>query len=142
MERRGGISPKPSSIITISNEPQDTFVKPGPKLTLWQRLNETWLFEGLGFLIGASCLIITAGILHYYDGKVVSDLPVTLNFIMSLLGNVAFASTLFAIHGAVSQLKWIGFSQRSRPLSELDVFRRVGGGPLGAVRLLSTAGSR
>lgn len=147
MAREGGISPRddiPNRILTnsISNEPQDTFVKPNTKLSLWQRLNETWVFEGLGFLLSASCLIITAGILYYYDRKEDPDLPVTLNFIMALLGNVAFASTLFGIHSAVSQLKWIGFSQRSRPLSELEVFRRAGRGPLGAMRLLLTGSSR
>lgn len=39
--------------------------------------------------MGAPCLIVIAGILYFFNGKVAPDLPVTLNFIMSLLGNVA-----------------------------------------------------
>ena len=150
MTREGDIPPrnptldKPStdSIMTISDEWEDNFVKPVVKPSWWQKLNETCFFEGLGFSIGASCLIVTAGILYYYEDERAPYLPVTLNFIMALLGNVAFASTLFGMHSAVSQLKWIGFSQRSRPLSELDVFRRAGSGPLGAARLLLTATRR
>lgn len=103
---------------------------------------QTWFLEGLGFLVGASCLIATVGILRHYDGRVTPDLPVTLNFILPFLGNVAFAITLFGIQNALSQLKWVGFSRRSRPLSELDLFQHVRGGPVGAARLLLKAGSR
>ena len=70
------------------------------------KLSETWFYELLGLLSGLLSLAATVALLRMHDGQRVPDWPVTLNFLLSLLGNVGFTGTLFAVHAAVAQLKW------------------------------------
>ncbi|KAK4228058.1 hypothetical protein QBC38DRAFT_362690, partial [Podospora fimiseda] len=102
----------------------------------------TWLFEFLGFIAGLRSLAATVALLKRHEGQRVPDWPVSLNFILSLLANVSFAGTLFAVHAAVSQLKWISFTKGPSSLAQLSVFQNVRGGAIGAVQLLLTAGTQ
>ncbi|KAK3386084.1 hypothetical protein B0H63DRAFT_191903 [Podospora didyma] len=112
------------------------------KKSAWARLNETWIWEFFGFLIAAGCLAATVLLLRLYDRKLVPTWPVTLNFVLSLLGNVGFAGTLFGVHAAVAQLKWIWFTKGPRPLMQLAIFQKARGGPLGAIQLLIATGAQ
>ena len=110
------------------------------KKSLWVKLCQTWTFELVGFLAGLASIVATIALLRVYDGEIVPDWPVTLDLALSLLANVGFTGTLFAVHAAVAQLKWIWYSKGPRPLAGLSVFQNVRTGPLGAVQLLFTAG--
>ncbi|KAM7183823.1 Protein of unknown function (DUF3176) domain containing protein [Rhypophila sp. PSN 637] len=114
--------------------------KPEQK-SLWAKTNETWTFELGGLVLGFLCLAATVAILYLYDNKTAPNWAVTLNFALSLIGNIGFASTLFGIHSAIAQYKWILFSKTPRPLSQLGIFHRARGSALGVFELLFELGS-
>ncbi|KAM7211321.1 Protein of unknown function (DUF3176) domain containing protein [Rhypophila decipiens] len=107
----------------------------------WSKACETWIFEFAGLIIGFLCLAATLSLLGVYNRKTVPDWPVTLNFALSLIGNVGFAATIFGVHGAVAQYKWILYSGDPRPLSQLGIFQRVRSSALGALELLYELGN-
>ena len=110
--------------------------------SLWAKICQTWILESTGFLVAFLCLAATAAMLRMYDNQVVPGWPVTLNFVLSLFGNVGFAGTLFGVHAAVAQLKWIRYMTSPRPLADLAAFQSVRSGAIGAIRLLFTAGTQ
>ncbi|OIW24869.1 hypothetical protein CONLIGDRAFT_583766 [Coniochaeta ligniaria NRRL 30616] len=109
------------------------------KPTLVNKLKETWLFEAVAFLVAAGCLAATVLLLRAFDGQPVPKWPFTLNFVVSLLGTVASAATLFGANSGIAQLKWAFFSKRPRKLVDLSTFQNARGGPAGAVELLPLA---
>lgn len=105
------------------------------------KLNQTWALELGGFLSAFLCLTTTITLLRRYDNELVPDWPLGLNFVLSLLGNIAFAGTLLGVHSALAQSQWIWFSMRPRPLAKLAIFHGSGNA-LGALRLLFTASTQ
>jgi hypothetical protein len=114
----------------------------GKSKPAWAKLTQTWTFEFAGFVTALLCLAATGSLLRIYDNQLVPEWPVTLNFVLSLLGNVAFASTLFGVHASVAQFKWIWFARRPRPMTELATFQKARGGAIGAIQLLFAVGSQ
>jgi hypothetical protein len=114
----------------------------GEAKSLWSKLNQTWAWEFGGFFLSLLCLAATVALLAVYNNQLVPTWPITLNVILSLLGNIAFTGTLFGVHAALAQSKWIWFMERPRPLTELAAFQKARGGGVGAVQLLCTAGAR
>lgn len=80
------------------------------KKSIWTKLSQTWIFEFLGFLASLLCIGATATVLRWYDNQLAPDWPVTLNFVLSLLGNVGFAGTIFGVQATIAQLKYIWFA--------------------------------
>jgi hypothetical protein len=99
-------------------------------------LQESWILEFLGFLIAAGALAAIIVLLRKYDGQLNPQFPVTLNFMVSLLGGVVNTATLAGAKNSIAQLKWIWFARRTRPLNEFRPFQDAGGGPFGATQLL------
>lgn len=112
-----------------------------PRPSAWERVNETWTLEVLGFVLAALCLVGTVVLLRVFDGQRVPDWPVTLNFVLSLLANVAFAATMLGVQSSLGQLKWLRFAGGPRPLAEIAAFQGARS-PLGALRLTLAAGFR
>ncbi|KAK4450596.1 hypothetical protein QBC34DRAFT_461226 [Podospora aff. communis PSN243] len=112
------------------------------KQSLWAKLSDAWFYELFGFLAGLVSLVATAVLLRAYDGQRLPDRPVTLNFALSLLGNIGFTGTLFSVHAAVAQMKWIWYARERRPLSQLSVFQKVRSGAIGALQLMAAAGTQ
>lgn len=110
--------------------------------SIWQRVNETWTWEILGFLVAALCLGGTTGLLRVFDGRQVPKWPVTLNVLLSLLGNLAWATTMFGVQASLGQVKWVCFARRPRPLAELAAFHGAWSGPFGALLLMLAMGIR
>ena len=110
--------------------------------TAWDNLTETWALELAGFLVGLGSIAAIAIILRGYDGQRIPEWPLTINVVLSLIGNVGFAGTMFGIHSVVAQLKWIWFTKSPRPLADLAKFQNAGG-PLGIIQLwLFTTGAQ
>ncbi len=107
----------------------------------WAKLTETWTLECGGVVAALACLAATGALLLRYDNQLVPHWVVTLNFVLYLLGNVAFAGTLFGVHASVAQSKWVWFMNQPRPMAELAAFH-ARQGPVGAIRLLFTAGTQ
>ena len=114
----------------------------GQSKSAWAKLTQTWTLEFGGFVAALLCLAATGALLWHYDNQLVPEWPVTLNFVLSLLGNVAFATTLFGVHASVAQCKWIWFAKRPRPMAELATFHDARESAIGALLLLFTAGTQ
>ncbi|KAL2140154.1 hypothetical protein VTI28DRAFT_4203 [Corynascus sepedonium] len=114
----------------------------GEPKSAWVKLTQTWTLEFCGFVAALLCLGCTVALLWVYDNELVPEWPVTLNFVLSLLGNIAFASTLFGVHASVAQSKWVWFMKRPRPMAELATFQNARGGAIGAIQLLFAAGAQ
>ena len=114
----------------------------GGAKTPWSKLNQTWFWEFGGFLLALLCLAATVALLCVYDNQLVPRWPVTLNVALSLLGNIAFTGTLFSVHAALAQFKWICIVERSRPLAEFAAFQNARGGAVGAIQLLFATGAQ
>lgn len=110
--------------------------------TPWAALTQTWALEIAGFLTALACLAATVALLRIHDNELVPSWPITLNFILSLLGNVGFATTIFGVHAAVAQHKWVRYHARPRPLADLPLYQNVRSGPIGVFWLLSAAGGQ
>ncbi len=124
------------------NLPSHTSRTRGESKSAWAKLTQTWILELGGFVAALLCLAATGALLWQYDNQLVPEWPVTLNFVLSLLGNVAFATTLFGVHASIAQCKWIWFAKRPRPMAELATFHDARGGAIGAILLLFAAGTQ
>jgi hypothetical protein len=76
-------------------------------------------------------------ILRKYDGQ---QQPawrgVSLNTVLSWLSTAAKACIALPLTSALSQLKWVWFAKRARPLSDLKVFDNASRGVYGSVELV------
>ncbi|PYI08396.1 hypothetical protein BO78DRAFT_310695 [Aspergillus sclerotiicarbonarius CBS 121057] len=76
-------------------------------------------------------------ILAKYDGHPQPNWShISLNSVISWLSTLAKACVLYAVCQSLGQLKWIWFSQRSRPLSDLGCFDSASRGVLGSALLV------
>lgn len=110
--------------------------------SLWAKTCGTWVFEAGGFVVGFLSIAATVALLYYYNNKIAPDWTITLNFILSIIGNIGFATTLFGINAAIAQYKWILFTKGARPLSDLGIFQSAHGSSIGAFELLYTFGTQ
>lgn len=125
--------------ITTSVQERDQSEEGGHRIsakkTTWDKLMQTWALELAGFLVGLGSLTTAVVLLGKYDNQPIPELPLTINVLLSLIGNVGFAGTMFGIHSSAAQLKWIWFSKVPRPLADFAGFQRAGG-PIGIIHLL------
>jgi hypothetical protein len=110
------------------------------KPSVWARLKETWTVELLGFVIAAAARGAIIALLRMFEGQREPRWPITLNFLISLLGTLASACTLYGAHHSISQLKWIWFTRRARPLVDLQSFQ-LANHTTGAVQLFLKLGA-
>ena len=61
---------------------------------------------------------------------------VTLNTLVSVLSTISRAALLLAVSECISQLKWIWYLNKYRPLEDLDVFNDASRGAWGGLQLL------
>jgi hypothetical protein len=115
---------------------------PSDSKSAWAKLTETWTFEFGGFVAALACLAATVALLSHYNNEPNPAWPVTLNFVLSLLGNAASASTLLADQASVAQTKRIWYVKRPRPMADLATFQNARGGLVGAVQLPFAVGAQ
>lgn len=140
MERHPRLQRGSTALLVQGTEGHDS--SPSDSKSAWAKLTETWTFEFGGFVAALACLAATVALLSHYNNEPNPAWPVTLNFVLSLLGNAAFASTLFGVHASVAQSKWIWFVKRPRPMADLATFQNARGGLVGAVRLPFAVGAQ
>ncbi|KAK4442632.1 hypothetical protein QBC34DRAFT_452984 [Podospora aff. communis PSN243] len=104
----------------------------------------SWTLELLSLLLSIAALGSAVGLLVHFDQKPVADwnASVSLNAIVSALGNVSRATLAFAISGCIAQGKWNWFAGRSDSLIAFDRFDDATKGPWGSLRLLPTVARR
>ena len=105
----------------------------------WRRLVlNTWLGEAAAVVFSVACLVAITIVLRIYDGKASPQMAwgVTLNAIIAILSTASKAALIFAVAGALGQLKWVWFTE-NRQLSDLQLFDDASRGPLGSISLLA-----
>ncbi|OJD37738.1 p-loop containing nucleoside triphosphate hydrolase [Diplodia corticola] len=118
--------------------------KVGPKHTSsfsWfprlSTLENWWFFELLGVLGAAAALIGIIVVLCKYDDEPQPKWDgISLNSLVSWLSTVAKVCILMPVTKGLSQLKWVWFAEKDRPLSDIAVFDAASRGLVGSGGLL------
>lgn len=102
------------------------------------RMDGTWLFPILAIL-GSALSMMAIGILlaHFNDRPIVNWNGVTLNAIIAVFSVMSKAMLAYTLSECLGQAKWIWFSSRSRPLSDIDLIDSASRGPLGSFQILT-----
>ncbi|KXG51262.1 uncharacterized protein PGRI_095230 [Penicillium griseofulvum] len=96
-----------------------------------------WLWNILGLALALAILIAIIAILRVYDGKPQPTWKwISLNTLLSWLSTVGKGCIAFPLSAGLSQLKWVWFAERKRPLSDLRVFDSASRGLYGSAELL------
>jgi len=120
--------------------PADRFTKPGGSKdfgSVSTIFEDSWTLEVFAARLSAAALAAIIVILYHFDNKRQPTWQhMSLNALISWLGTLAkLCITLLASRG-IGQLKWVWFSERRRPLSDLGTFDAASRGPLGSLELL------
>ncbi|KAL4742967.1 hypothetical protein BDV11DRAFT_216176 [Aspergillus similis] len=104
---------------------------PAPILDYWPG------WDILGLTLSLAILIAIIVVLRKYDGQQQPTWHgVSLNTVLSWLSTVAKGCIAFPLSSGLSQLKWVWFAKRARPLSDLRVFDNASRGVYGSVELV------
>lgn len=96
-----------------------------------------WVWEFFGAVGSAVALIGIVIILRVFDGKRQPSWDgVSLNSIISWISTIAKVFILMPITSGLGQMKWVWFSGRKRPLSDLQIFDSASRGISGSATLL------
>lgn len=100
-------------------------------------MDDKWLLHILAILgSGLSMVAISILLAHYNDQPIFDWNGVTLNAIVAVLSTMSKAMLAFTLSECLGQAKWIWFSWRERPLSDLDLIDAGSRGPLGSFKIL------
>ena len=100
-------------------------------------LGDTWVTEYAALCGSLVSLTVIVVLLAHFDRRPIFDSGIiTLNTIVSIFSNISKGWLLLAVSEAISQWKWIAFSQRRRRLIEFEWLNQASRGPLGSLRLL------
>lgn len=101
------------------------------------RLDYWWGWDILALSFALAVLVAIIVILCVFDGKEQPNWRyISLNTLLSWLSTVGKACILFPASATLSQLKWVWFAERKRPLSDLRVFDSASRGIYGSAELL------
>ena len=117
---------------------------PKPHQRSWYEkwFTDWWLWELLAVLLSAALTIALCAILDHYNGQPVPvfgsvlNSGITLGTIVALLTTLSVAASLVAVQECLSQLKWLWYAGRSRPLADLETYDRASRGTFGSLQLL------
>jgi len=103
-----------------------------------------WLVELLSCLLSLLTCAAVIIVLTSFDGRPLPNWPynVTLNSFLALLTTIAKAGLMIPITEALSQLKWVWFAQKRRPLVDFQTFDEASRGLIGGFKLLGTLKGR
>ncbi|KFY10144.1 hypothetical protein V492_05157 [Pseudogymnoascus sp. VKM F-4246] len=101
-------------------------------------ITDWWLLEIVSFVISMASLMATIIILAKYEGKPIYNWPykITLNTVIAVLATVAQVSLMVPVTSSVSQLKWLWFNEKPRPLVDFETIDSASRGPWGSLLLL------
>ena len=97
----------------------------------------SWLLQ-VSAIIGSILSIVAIGILlAHYEGTPVFDWGgVTLNAIVAVFSALSKALLAFTLAECLGQARWIWFSQKARPLNDVNRIDEASRGPLGSFKIL------
>lgn len=102
--------------------------------------DDTWLFELLGLALGLLAFSGVICIFAFYDDQPLTrwkPSSISINTVVSILGNTTRASLAFVISTCIAQGKWNWFKRHSDHLIAFDRLEDASKGLWGSLRLLS-----
>ncbi|PLB41687.1 DUF3176 domain-containing protein [Aspergillus candidus] len=99
-----------------------------------------WLWESISSTLALGLLIGIAIIFWYMDDKPLSAWrgQVSLNTTIAILTTSCTAVLMHGVSAFIGQSKWLHFKDRSRKLTDFEVYDEASRGPWGAIQLLTT----
>ncbi|KAL2831566.1 hypothetical protein BDW59DRAFT_140297 [Aspergillus cavernicola] len=114
-----------------------------PRRSVPEKMSDWFVWEILGMIVSAGALIALVTILVKYDQKPQpSWRHMSLNALISWMSTISKGCIIIASSEALGQLKWVWFSQKARPISELRTFDSASRSLYGAVELIWTLRAR
>lgn len=100
----------------------------------------SWTVEIIAFALAIASLTCIVGVLAHYKGKAMPHWPagITLNTVIAIMTAIANAALASPLQQGLSQLKWISFKRRSRPITDMEAFDDASRGLWGSIKLLVT----
>lgn len=97
-----------------------------------------WLPEISGCLLGIVCLAVIAAVLKTFDGRGLTDWPLTvsLNTVVVFLTAICQVGLAVPLTEGLSQLKWNSFARSEKPLADFQTFEDARRGPVSSAVLL------
>ena len=91
-----------------------------------------WLPEILCCLLGIACFAIIIAVLKTYDGRGLTDWPLTvsLNTLVAFLAAICQVALSVPLTEGLSQLKWNSFARGEKPLADFQTFEDAKRWPL------------
>ncbi|KAK7983562.1 hypothetical protein PG989_010964 [Apiospora arundinis] len=98
-----------------------------------------WLWELFATLLSFGCMVSVVVIGKRMDGKSLAEWTplIGINALFSILITVCKAAILLPIASCISQVKWVYFTEKERPLIALSAFDDASKGPWGALLYLN-----
>lgn len=132
--RQARVHPKPETDSLLSQKTSQG--GKSTKASLW-KLPWMFIWEVLAIILSSGILAAIIVILdHYHHHPQPAWKTVSLNSVISWLSTVSKGCVLFAISEGIGQLKWVWFTQKSRPLVDLDTFDGASRGVFGCAGLV------
>ena len=103
-----------------------------------------WGWEVLGWIIAALSLFAVVGILITFNHRALPQWPyqINLNTLISIFSQIGSTALLGPLTECISQLKWLWFTRRSRPLCDFESFDSASRGPWPSFLLILTTRAR
>jgi hypothetical protein len=97
-----------------------------------------WLPEIMWCLLSIACLVVIVAVLKTYDGRGLTDWPLTvsLNTLVAFLVAICEVALAVPLTEGLSQLKWNSFARGEKPLADFQTFEDAKRGPAGSAMLL------
>lgn len=103
-----------------------------------------WGWEVLAWVTSLISLIAIFGILLGFDHKPLPQWPhsITLNTVIAIFSQISATALSIPLSECVSQLKWLWFTRRNRPLYDFDTFDKASRGPWSSLVLIWKTNAR
>ncbi|KAK4132539.1 hypothetical protein BT67DRAFT_385374 [Trichocladium antarcticum] len=97
-----------------------------------------WLPEILCCLLGVACFAIIVAVLRTFEGRGLTDWPLTvsLNTLVAFLVAICHVALAVPLTEGLSQLKWNSFARGKKPLADFQTFEDAKRSPVGSAILL------
>jgi hypothetical protein len=105
--------------------------------TIWKLFSKVFMWETLAMVLSTGLLLAIVLVLANYNHQPQPNWKyVSLNSVISWLSTIAKACVLFTISEGLGQLKWVWFTQKKRPISDLRTFDSASRGIYGSAELI------
>ncbi|KAL1966044.1 hypothetical protein VTN77DRAFT_4984 [Rasamsonia byssochlamydoides] len=97
-----------------------------------------WFLEILSFLVAVVCFVSIVVILAVHQNKKAPHWPagITLNVAISWISNLLETWLMIPVAACISQLCWVWFNGKARPLQDICYYDAASRGPMGSLLLL------